>query len=387
MNITMLVLNNFTHDARVEKEARTLASAGHKVKVVALWKDDLPESEAKDGYQISRIKLRTRGWRNTLFTPMLKYLEYAAKVWQISRKEPIANVVHAHDGNTLLAASLAAKRIGAKLVYDAHELETGRNTANLKLASLYKHIWAWPERLFIKKASAVITVSNGIADELVQIYGISKPTVILNVPNSFACLSSQKLRQALSIPKNKKIILYQGGVRQGRGIEQFIEAVHQLPNVFGVILGDGPMLDEYQSKVKSGDWSQVYFPGRVNLAMLLSYTTSADIGVVLTQNTCRNHYFSLPNKLFEYIHAGIPVVGSDLPEIAKVIREYQIGEITDPEDPQAIAAAIKRLLDDPAWYQRAKTNTKQAAAVFNWEQEGKKLLSLYSEIENSECPT
>ena len=115
---------------------------------------------------------------------------------------------------------------------------------------------------------------------------------------------------------------------------------------------------------------------------LPSLTAQADIGVILTQNTCLNHYYSLPNKLFEYIQAGLPVLGSNLPEIAKIIEKNKVGVIVNPQDPQDIAKGIKYLLDSFV-YSEAKDNTLQAAEKYNWENESVRLIELYQNLQNT----
>ena len=132
----MLVLNNFTHDARVHKEAKTLAAADYNVTVVALWQQSLQETEMQDGYQVKRLKLHSRPWRGRLIAPLIKYAEFARRVQQLARQHP-TDIYHANDANTLPAAWLAARRNNAALIYDAHELETGRNFGNSRLASIY----------------------------------------------------------------------------------------------------------------------------------------------------------------------------------------------------------------------------------------------------------
>ena len=117
------------------------------------------------------------------------------------------------------------------------------------------------------------------------------------------------------------------------------------------MLGDGLALESFRARVRSGEWQRVYFPGKVPLAELPSYTASADLGVVLIEDISLSHRLSLPNKLFEYMHAGIPILGADLPEIGRIIRETKTGEVCDPNDPQAIATAIKRLLSDTQYTQ------------------------------------
>jgi len=379
MNIIMLLLNNFTHDARVHKEAKTLASTGHSVTVYALWEAGLAEEELRAGYLIRRIRLKSRPWRGGGVAPLVKYLEFAARVSPIlGREKPHA--LHAHDAKPLPIAWFASRRTGARLVYDAHELETGRNFGSTRLTRGYQHLWAWPERLFIHRTDAVITVCNGIADELVRLYDIARPTVVMNCPENASPRPSNLLREALSIPAHMKVVLYQGAVTAGRGLETMAAAVQQLPNLVGVILGAGPLLDKFRGQVASGAWPRMILPGRIPLDSLPSYTASADVGVSLIQDICRSYYFALPNKLFEYLQAGIPVVGSDLPEIAHIIREYDVGEVVDPEDPAAVAAALRRLLDDRERYARARANAIHAIGALNWERESSKLVNLYARL-------
>ena len=151
-------------------------------------------------------------------------------------------------------------------------------------------------------------------------------------------------------------------------------------NTSGVVLGDGTALDSFLAKVRSGDWQHIYFPGKVPLDELPSYTASADLGIVLIQDTSLSFRYSIPNKLFEYIHAGIPIIASDLPEIGRVIRETGTGEVCDFSDPYAIAAAIQRILSDPKYYSQLQQNTRKAANDYNWQNEGKKLLDEYKKL-------
>ena len=382
MNITMLVLNNFTNDARVHKEATSLASAGHKVSVVSLWQPGLGQVEYQSNYQVIRLRLLSRTWQNRLLSPPIKYLEFAWRVWQFAGREP-AHVYHANDANTLPAAWLAAKRNQARLVYDAHELETGRNFLGSHIASVYRAIWSFPEKIFIRKAQFVITVSRSIANELVRLYNIAMPTLVLNCPETKTVSSSNRLHIELKIPEDHKIILYQGRISMGRGIESFIKAIQNIDNVAGVILGEGPALESFRQRVDSGEFQRIYLPGNVSLMDLPSYTASSDLGIVLIEDTCLSYRLSLPNKLFEYLHAGLPVICSDLPEIAQVVRDYQVGELTDPDDPAAIAGNIDNILSDPIRYAQLKANAAKASEEFNWQNESKKLLMIYTMLNHA----
>ncbi|MGE5224451.1 MAG: glycosyltransferase family 4 protein [Omnitrophica WOR_2 bacterium] len=372
----MLVLNNYAPDVRVHKEAKTMASAGYEVTVFALWQEGLPDTEIMEGYQLKRIHLKTRKWRNRLIAPLVKYLEFFFHVQSESKKHP-ADIYHANEAITLPAAWLAASRNRAKLVYDSHELETDREFMASQLSRFYGLVWSLPERALIRQADAVITVSEGIAGEIARRYDIQKPLVVMNCPEKVHLFRTNRLREELGIPENMKIALYQGGIAPERGIEQFFDAVQRIPGLAGVAMGDGPLLSELRSRLHSGEWERVYLPGRVQAKELPSYTASADLGIVLNQGKSLSYQYSLPNKLFENLQAGNPVIGSNLPEIARIIREYQVGEVVDQTDPESIAAGLRRLLEDPAYYEQTRRNALRASETLNWEREGARLVELY----------
>jgi glycosyltransferase involved in cell wall biosynthesis len=383
MNITLMVLNNFVHDARVHKTAKTLAAAGHGVVVVALWRPGLAEAEPSPaGYRIVRIRLRSLGWRGRLLAPFAKYIEFCWRAWRLAGRSP-ASVYHANDANTLPAAWLAARRNRARLVYDAHELETGRNFRGNRLAGIYRRLWALPERLLIRRADVVITVSQPIAEDLAGRYGIALPVVVMNCPETASVAANDRLRQELGIPAEDKILLYQGRIGEGRGIETFFDAVQRLPGTVGVALGEGPGLEEFRRDVRIGRWQRVHLPGLIPLIDLPEYTVGADLGMVLIQGICRSYRLTMPNKIFEYLHAGLPVVASDMPGMAWIVRTHDVGELADPDDPEAIAAAVRRLLDNPARFCEVRENARRAITVFNWEREREKLLAVYHGLVSS----
>jgi glycosyltransferase involved in cell wall biosynthesis len=376
LNISMLVLNTFINDARVHKEASTLASAGYTVNVIALWQPGLDKVENRCGYRVFRIPLSSRALQNRLLSPLIKYIEYAWRVWKLSHRIP-AHIYHANDGNTLPIAWMIAKKNNAKLIYDAHELETGRNFGNSSLSRIYRIVWSFPEKLLIHKVDAVITVNRLIADELARLYKIHVPFVIMNCPVLDLVSNTNLIRQELNIPDDMKILIYQGRITSGRGLESFFVAIQQLNHTVGVVLGDGPLLQAYRDRVRSGEWQRIYLLGMINMTVLPTYTASADLGVVLIQDTCLSYRLSLPNKLFEYLHAGLPVICSDLPAMATIVKEYQVGELVNPDDPVSIARGIKITLGDLTRYKTLKANTHKASEVYNWQNEGKKLIEIY----------
>jgi glycosyltransferase involved in cell wall biosynthesis len=378
----MIVLNHFTHDARVHREAKTLSNAGHSVEVVALHKPGLAKREQTDNYRVKRLVLKSRRWRGGRIAPILKFVEFTKELAENTRSEP-PDVYHSHNANTLLATFPLVRRDAAAWVYDSHELETGRNFANSRLSRIYQWLWPLPERLFIRRADEVISASPSYADQLGQIYGIVRPTVVANMPEFFPPVESRELQDRFRIPPQNTVVLYQGGVMRNRGIEVAIRSLQHLdPTVHLAILGDGPAMDELtelSSQLNLLD--RVHFAGHIPLAELPNYTASADLGLALIQNSCPSYYYTLPNKVFEYIMAGIPAIVSDFPAMARVIHDHQVGEVVqDPSCPKQLALAVKRAIEDKERYRRTCENARQAALILNWENEQEKLLSVYRRI-------
>ena len=227
MKITMLVLNSFTHDARVHKEAKTLSAAGHDVYVLALHRPGLPTDERVHGYGVKRLVLESKRWQGGRLAPAIKYLEFMWRVAQVTRLRP-SDVYHSHAGNTLLATYAVAKRDRAVWVYDSHELEAGRNFGGSHLAGVYRWLWPLPERLFIQQIDAVISANLSYADQLVTAYGIQRPTVVINCPEYTPPMESTLLRDRLGIPHDRKIILYQGGIMPNRGVDVCIRSLQYM---------------------------------------------------------------------------------------------------------------------------------------------------------------
>jgi len=382
VNVTMLVLNSFTHDARVHKEAKTLAAAGHNVQVLALYKAGLAIEERVHGYHVRRLVLKSVRWQGGRLAPAIKYLELIRRVAQVTKLRP-ADVYHSHDANTLLAIYPVVRRDKAAWVYDSHELETGRNFGGSKLAGIYRWLWPLPERLFIRRVNTVISANPSYAGQLVNTYGIRPPTVIMNCPEYLAPLESSLLRDKLGIPTGRTIILYQGAIAFNRGLEVCIQSLQYVgTDVDLVALGDGRARGALEALAAELDLSdRVHFPGYVPLAELLAFTASADVGLSLIQNTCQSYYFTLPNKIMEYLMAGLPIVASDFPEMRRVIQKHQVGYlVSDPSSPQEVAATITKTITDRERYRQMRLNAHRAAEVLNWENERKKLIALYDDF-------
>ena len=382
MNIVMLVLNNITYDARVHKQAVSLSRAGYSVTVIGLLDDASPSREEKNGYSILRLKIRSFKGSSDTLTQFFRYLEFnLLAVMTILSLHP--EVCHAHALQALPACWLAAAISRCKLIYDSHEFEQGQDfSAGSRIPRLMQLLWVWPEKLFIHSADAVLTVSESLADALVRTYRIEKPLVIRNCPERSSLDSPvlQNNKHDVEIPPGWPVILYQGILSQGRGLSELIRSADYMSDLVLLFVGDGILFHELQQAAHSIMTNvRCIFTGKVAMEELPSLTMQANIGVILTQNTCQNHYYSLPNKLFEYLQAGLPVIGSNLPEIAHIIEENKVGVIVNPQNPQDIATGIKQLLDNKV-YSKAKQNTVRAAEIYNWENESGKLIKLYQDI-------
>jgi len=321
-----------------------------------------------------------RNLRNFLmiFHKPLSYLDYYKRSYAIVRQEP-ADIYHAHDLNTLPVAYWAARRYGGKLVYDSHELYT--ETSNLSHTE--RVVLRFFEGILIRRCKAVITVNHSIARELADRYRIELPIVIMNCPVllNHTC-STDFLRAKLGIRKEEALVLYQGGFLPHRGLENLIAAIAMLPEVKLVMMGWGRLEEDLRALADAMGLigKRVFFLPPVPQNELLLWTSSADVGVIAYRNVGLNNYYSLPNKLFEYIAAGIPVVASDFPELRRVIEEFQVGCTFNPDDPKDIARAITWVLEDEQRLAKLKENARKAAAVLNWENEEKKLLELYRKL-------
>lgn len=314
------------------------------------------------------------------------FSDYYSRSIKLVRKEP-ADIYHAHDLNTLPVAYWAKKKMGGKLVYDSHELYVETSG----ISSLEKLISKILERVLIRRSNRVITVNRSIANELAKRYKVPPPTVIMNCPK-IDCTEKtpgdNPLRRELGLDSETPLILYQGGYSPNRGLQNLIMSAHYLSKVIIVLMGWGKLEQELKDLTKTEGLSErVRFTPPVSTQELLYYTASATLGVIPYQFVGLNNYYSSPNKLFEYMAAGLPVAGSDFPELKKVIEGYKLGKTFNPDEPEDIAEAINYVLSDKERYNEMKKNALRAAKVFNWENESRKLLEIYKRLEDESSIT
>ncbi|MGI8948576.1 MAG: glycosyltransferase [Ornithinimicrobium sp.] len=297
--------------------------------------------------------------------------------------EWIPDVVHANDGNTLSPAWWISRRTGARVVYDAHELWRHRNVrTDRPVAPLVERLI---ESLVIRRADGVITVSPSIALWLQDAYALPiRPSLVRNIPRGqIGALDPAvgRLRELASLGPETQVIAYGGRITTSRGIEETLEALALLPDrVHFVLLGYGEpdYLALLHARIaRLGVADRVHLIGKVAPDLVATALADADLSVVYVRPICLSYRFSLPNKLFESIHAGLPIAAADLPDTAAIVRERGVGEIFDVDSPVDMAATIARLLADP---QRYRDAAAVAARELTWQHEERELIGLYAEV-------
>lgn len=294
-----------------------------------------------------------------------------------SRYSP--RVFVANDLPMLPVATQLAEACGARLVYDSHELYSEQ-----EFSVREKRRWAEIEAKYIGACDVVIAVNQSIATELEQRYGVSGVRVIYNAERTRqAPAVTRKLHQTFGLPADKKIVLLQGGLSAGRNLEVLVDAMRyvQNPSVVLVVLGDGLLLRSLQKMTRHGGLTgRVYFHSAVPQNELLTLTAAADAGVIPYQATCLNNHYCTPNKLFEFIAAGLPILATDLPEIRRLLEGQQIGLVGDTGSPQKLAALMDDFFSDEHRYAAWKTQVSAVRQLICWEKEEKNLVEIYEAL-------
>ena len=373
MNVLFLLRNHFTVDSRVLKEARSLVRSGHNVTVRAVRDESLPLHEMLDGIHVERLTFSPSA-RKAFWAKILTYIRFGINAF---RGAKAFDVVHCHDLDTLpIGALLKGTHKNLRLIYDAHEHET---EVGFHVQGLIKIFYQITERLFIRCADAVITVSESIANDYVRLYSIEKPHLIMNCPPLSTPHKTGYFRDKFSLREDQIIFLYQGGLFQHRGIEKIIQAFQAMPDDSRVLvfLGYGPLGDDILKISQESE--RIFLHEAVAPDVLLRYTASADVVLCTIENQNLNYYYCLPNKLFEYIMAGLPVVISDFPEMRKVVDEFGCGIKVNEISAPAIQSAVSTL-------ERQKINamaqgTLPAREKYCWAYQEQRLLEIYAALD------
>jgi glycosyltransferase involved in cell wall biosynthesis len=359
-------------DSRILKEMSTLAAAGYAVSGIGVTMEEGSQrSSINFDADVRAIRLNSRNLTSLPRTlrHLVTLVELIVKILPMAiRKSP--DVVHCHDTLVLPLGVMVKIFTGAKLVYDAHELESDRNG----LSKLQGRLTFWVEKILWRFIDALIVVSPSIQNWYHQELGVKKSTVILNAPLFLKSDESANnyLRDKFSIPLESKIFVYVGILGEGRGLDLITQAfINGRLSSHVVFLGYGEMYAHL--KVLSEKYSNIHLHDAVTHSKVVPVVKSADFGLCLVQNVSLSDYYCLPNKLFEYCFAGVPVLASDFPDIRSVITRHGIGQCCELEI-DSICTAIKKIENSNQKFSFSDVST------LSWEAQQTKLIYLYEQI-------
>jgi glycosyltransferase involved in cell wall biosynthesis len=358
--ILISVTNDLTTDQRVEKTCEVLSEIGYDVLLVGRkLKKSLP---IQRNYKTIRFRL--------LFNKgFLFYAEFNIRLFiflLFTKKD----LLFSNDLDTLLPNYIIGKLQNKKLVFDSHELFS--EIPELVNKQQVKNVWLFLEKTIIPKLQNVITVSDSIKNHYHNLYGISA-IVIRNIPK----IKKISQRNFEIDAKGKKVILYQGSVNIGRGIELMIDTMTLLDEYLFIVIGDGDILEQLNEKVSNLSLhNKVKFLGKKTPEELKELTPNATIGMSLEEDLGLNYRYALPNKIFDYLHANVPVIVADLPEMRSLIKKHPIGEILIERTPKTLAETIINMTNI-SYEKELKTAKKE----LNWSKEKEKLISIFSKLD------
>ncbi len=368
--VANLVFNPFTNDSRVIKESISLASNDYHVEVIAHLDKNLEQTQKQNNFIVKRFSYLDRTVTKRKIAKLKAYLIYIKESVDYCKG---FDILHCNDLNTLPIGYIIKKfyNKNVKIVYDAHEYETEING----LEGIQKRVTKCLEKSLIVYADKTITVSEAIANEYVKLYGIPKPALILNTPPYKKIGKKDIFRDVFNIDKDKIIFLYQGGLISGRGIEILLDTFKDMDDDKNVIvfMGYGPLEELIISD--SVENSNIYFHKAVSPDELLDYTSSADFGISTIEDSCLSYRYCLPNKMFEYLMAGIPIIVSNLYEMKRFVKKNNIGVVAKKNSLEGLREAIEKavLLDK----EEIQKNIQKVREIYNWGEQEKVLLEVY----------
>jgi glycosyltransferase involved in cell wall biosynthesis len=427
--VLMLVGKDVTHDARVRRSARSLVTEGYKVTIACKSADGQSSTVwDDDGFRVLSVPIRLPGPKAEELKGSLLDVhrerrrlaaalngrppsaEEQARLADLRRKEKILrrryerldmrarhpaqvdktyqaawtgvlrreapDVIHVHDHHGL-GTALSAKG-GTRVIYDAHELETGKDLKAERRAAMREYLLK-----HVPKTDAVITVGSALADLLVADLGLSsKPTVVHNTPSLHAAKPAPyRLRAEIGIDPATPLLVYAGGFNRRRRLLTPIKALVSLPDVHlaVILVRDKGTRELAAAAERLGVGERVHFPPSVPFESVVPLIRTADVAIHPLEPSA-NADIAMPNKLFEYLQAGLPMVVSDCEQMASFVRKHGLGEVAPADDPRAWAGAIRRILADRKAYTVSRRVRRKLCDEWSWEAQERVLLELYATL-------
>jgi glycosyltransferase involved in cell wall biosynthesis len=364
--IIVSVTNDLYTDQRVHKVCQFLYENNYNVLLVGRKRRNSLELSPRD-YKTKRMRLIFE--KGALF---YAFFNLRLFFFLLFRK---SDVLLSNDLDTLLANYLVSKIKGKRLVYDTHELFT--EVPELTSRPKVRAVWLRIERWIFPTLKTVYTVNKSIAEIYTKKYNVPVKVVRNISPKWIVPVVKTKLE--LQLPEDKHIIILQGaGINIDRGAEEAVEAMKNIQNAVLIFVGDGDVLPQLKSKVSNeGLGEKVKFFGKKPYQELMQYTFHADIGLTIDKDTNPNYKYSLPNKVFDYIHTNTAVVASNIVEVSSVVKQHDVGLILKEVSPEAISNVINTLIKDEGRLKQLKLNCSIAAEKENWENELEVLKKIY----------
>lgn len=349
------VINDLATDQRVHRVAKLLADEGVDVVCTGRSLPDSPQPEEQP-FRIERFRMYFH--RGPLFYAFYN-LRLGLKLLFASKPDLLIS----NDLDTLPACYLVSRLRRIPLIYDSHELFT--QMPELIHRKGVQAVWKWIERRLLPGVRYAVTVNESIATMYRRLYG-TPFRVVRNMPERRTCPSQEETGTGT---RDGKMIIYQGALNVGRGLELMIDAMRHVPEAHFVIAGSGDIAEELKRRAEEkGVDDRVTFAGRLLPGELTALTVQADLGISLEEDRGLNYRYALPNKLFDYIQCRVPVLCSALPEMARIVETYGVGVSTGERDPEKLAGIIRYMLRERAegaWMPALE----RAAEELCWEKE------------------
>lgn len=357
--IYFTVTNDLSYDQRMHRICTSLAENGYAVTLVG--------RKLLSSIPLTKKKFTQKRIRCLFNKGKLFYIEYNLRlvIYLAFRK---IDAICAIDLDTIIPCHTISRIKNIPRIYDAHELFT--ELKEVVTRPRIQKVWSRIEKRLVPKFKWGYTVSESIAEEFHRRYGVNYKT-IRNVPVLLPLTAQEE---------GEKFILYQGAVNEGRGFEYLIPAMKWVNSKL-IICGDGNFMQQLNELIQLHQVeNKVELKGMLQPEALWAIAQKASIGIAVAENKGLNQYLALPNKFFDYIHAGLPQVTMNYPEYQKINAVFEVAQLIDDLAPERIAEAINNLLLDDVLHNRLKENCLRARAVLNWQEEEKKLLAFYQSI-------
>lgn len=370
-----VTLTHFQNESRVLKEINSLLN--HKVVtsviVLAIWKRGLLKRERiSDQIEVVRIDMYPIYLANRVF----KLSEILRNKWLIKlmglyllRFRP--KLINIHHVNAIGLVWLKKILVNTTFIYDTHELETETQSSVGQWKKYRKEL----ELRYISKVNHTFVVTPSIAEWYKKVYALKNVTTIMNTPLRHKALNKRDaFREIFEIPYTDTIFIYNGSLFEGRGIEKLLDVFEKIDDksLHLIFMGDGDLeelIKEYSAKN-----SNIHFQEAVHPSKVIDFTSSADVGISLIENVCLSYYFCLPNKIFEYTIAEIPMIVSNMKDMSNYVLNNNLGLVIKGESLAEITQAVKNMAVNKKSYKEALITAKE---IYNWENEEQKMINVY----------